>query len=119
MIKSAFALPQPLAKAPRVKRITVDLQNWRVVVGYALLAGIVIMFAVKLFSVNYNVAAGYRISSLQKRIGGLSEENKRLVLKSSETLSIASIQEDFSDERYIPVTAVEYIQVPDTQFGLR
>jgi hypothetical protein len=84
-------------------------ENSRVLAAYGLAAGIVVMFVINLFSVNYNVATGYKINSVQKQIASLTEENKRLVLKMSEAGSIAPMQENFAAEHFVPVTNVEYV----------
>lgn len=95
--------------AVRAGNRTTSLETKKIWTGYALALGIVVLFAVHLVSVNYNVGTGYQISKVQNKLAALSEENKRLMLKSSETGSIASIQENFSAENYVPVTGVEYV----------
>jgi len=113
--------PVTSPQALRSQRIPVSRtgQNLRLRTGYALAFAILMLFVVHLFSINYNVSTGYNISKLQKHIDGLKEENKRLMLRSSEVGSIASIQQVSLADHYVPVTAVEYVQAPVSPLGLK
>lgn len=88
--------------------------------GTSLAVVIIVMSIAHLFSVNYNVGIGYNISTAQKKVAALKEENKRLMLKSSETGSIASIQENFAAGSYVPVTSIEYVNAhTDTSVSMK
>jgi hypothetical protein len=60
------------------------------------------------FGVNTNVAKGFEIKKLNEKVARLSEESKKLVQRSAEAGSIAQMQQDLSNQKFVPVTTAEF-----------
>ncbi|MCL5666791.1 MAG: perilipin family protein [Patescibacteria group bacterium] len=63
-----------------------------------------------LAGVNNYASRGYEIKSLQSKLAALTEENDKINLKVSEVSSMVSIQNDFANTHYVPVTGVKFLQ---------
>jgi uncharacterized membrane protein affecting hemolysin expression len=72
-----------------------------------------ILFFGYLFSVNAQANTGYTIKQLEKKISEQTAENKKLMVRTSEVNSIASVQDSVTEDRFVPITARDtvYVQV--------
>lgn len=110
---------------PRTKKFSLTklnplkVKNLNIKLSLAFAAGIIGIFAFNLLTVNFNIATGYKISTLQNKVAELKDENKRLMLKSSEVGSITTIQESFLAENFVPASSTQFIAVTPSNLGMK
>jgi len=91
----------------RAARVSVPLL-W---VSYGLMALNAVVLMSYLFGVNQSASTGYEIKKIQKAIALEQTQNQALSLKISEQASIASIQADYLNHGYVPISQSSYLQV--------
>jgi hypothetical protein len=95
------------------------IKNLNIKLSLVFAAGIVGILVFNLLTVNFNIATGYKISTLQNKVADLKDENKRLMLKSSEVGSITAIQENFLAENFVPASSTQFIAATPSSLGMK
>ena len=71
------------------------------------------------YGVNDFASKGYQIKSLQTKLGVLTEENRKINFKVSESRSMASIQSGVSNSNFVQAGAPKFLEVRLSQFTQR
>ncbi len=92
----------------KVSRAELKMQT--PLVGAAILGLGVLMVIVYLIQVNSFSTKGYEISTMQKKITQLREEQKNLEIQTAELQSLQRIQGDPTIINMVPVSSISYVQ---------
>lgn len=64
-----------------------------------------------IYGVNKYAGKGYEIKKLQTQIAALTEENKKINLKTTEAQSMVSIQSDFLNSNFVAAGTPKFLEV--------
>ncbi len=112
-----FGLPK--TKKHVVKFTKSTTRPWKYYFALALIASNAILLMSYVYGVNQYTSAGYEIKSLEKKVGALNEDNKKVSLKVSEASSMVSIQNDFLSSSYVEAGTSKYLQVKTNEVSLK
>ncbi len=84
--------------------------DWTLV-SYVMIAVGAVLFVWYLLGVNAYASKGFEIKQIQNNISALTEANKKLNLSLSEKYSIATIQEDFAKNNFVPAGQPQYLGI--------
>ncbi len=110
--RSAFHLAARSALGRRAghSRIFAAQSPWRLRLAYALVAVNIALVLASIVSVNDYAAGGYVLSELQTNIDKLSEQNKKLMVKSTELGSVVELQENLAASGYVAAGTPQFVQ---------
>lgn len=83
----------------------------------ALSLAIAVLFVAYVFGINQSAAKGYEITKQKNKLNTLIEENKKLLVRTSEVGSILQIQDEAASHNLVQITNQEYLQT--TQLSQR
>ncbi len=83
---------------------------WQVWVGYGLVSVNIALVLADIIGVNYYAAEGYVLRELQTKVATLNEQNKKLIVKTTEVGSVVQLQEDLASSGYVSAGTSEFIQ---------
>lgn len=98
--------PQLSRTRPRGSSLSSRTTLW---VSYALIAANSVLLLSYFVGVNGSASTGYEIKKLQTSISALTAENKKLGLKVSEQVSIATLHSEIAGTEFVPVGTTEYL----------
>ena len=96
-----------------------SVNNWRFYLSLALVVVSILLLVSYIYGVNAFASAGYEIKTMQKKLGLLNEENKKIKLKVSEASSMVMIQTDFLNANFVPAGTPKFVEVGISQFTQR
>lgn len=107
-----------LTKA-RKARVALAETSWFKLLGIVLVAANLVMLGLHVVNANKYAVKGYEVTKIREQISDLTEQNKKLTMKMSESVSIAEVQQSAMRSNFVPVTSVEFIKPPSTQVSRR
>lgn len=93
-------------------------QTKRRVVGFLLVAALVVLGAAYLFEVNTTAARGYDIGTLQQQLKDLKIKNQALQAQASEQQSFQTTEQQLPSATYVAVQRVEYLSGTTPSVGV-
>ena|SRR5258708_6872491 len=101
-----FKLPNYSRQNSRIRSARLDYKN----LGIAVFGAIILMLLIYLVQVNSFSTKGFEISSMQKKINTLKDQQRLLQIQAAQLQSFQRIQGDPAIINMVPVSAVSYIQ---------
>lgn len=85
---------------------------WKLWLAFALIGFNLLFIVISIYYVNSNAPSGYILSSLQNKVAALDDQNKKLLVQTTELGSVVQLQQNLAAANYVPAGTAQYVQTP-------
>lgn len=85
-------------------------EPWKLWLAYGLVVANIALALASIISVNYYTASGYKLSQLQTQVDKLNDQNKKLMVKTTELGSVVALQENLAAAGYVAAGTPQFVK---------
>ena len=109
----------PVFSKTKKQSFTQESHSLKYWLSVGLITANVLFLMSYIYGVNDYTNKGYEIKTLEKKLGVLTDDNRKINLKVSQATSMVGIQSDFLSANFVAVGTPKFLSVNNNQFTLK